>query len=45
MTSKKAQIPRNSSPHTLTNFEIEEYYENESRFLLVFILEIIYLKQ
>ena len=29
---KKALIPGISSPHPLTNFEIEEYYENEPRF-------------
>ena len=29
---EKALIPGNSSPHSLTNFEIKEYYENESRF-------------
>ena len=29
---KKVLIPGNSSPHPLTNFEIEEYYENEPRF-------------
>ena len=29
-------------PHPLTNFEIQKYYQNESRFK-VFILEIIYL--
>ena len=28
----KALIPGNSSPHPLTNFEIQEYYENEPRF-------------
>ena len=28
LQSKKALIP----PHPLTNFEIEEYYENEARF-------------
>ena len=36
---KKALIPS----HHLINFEIEEYYENEPR-LMVLILEIIYLK-
>ena len=29
---KKALIPGSSSPHPLTNFEIEEFYENEPRF-------------
>ena len=29
---KKALISGNSSPHPLTNFEIEEYYENEPRY-------------
>ena len=29
---KKALMPGNSSPHPLTNFEIQEYYKNEPRF-------------
>ena len=29
---KKALIPKNSSPHPLTNFEIQDYYGNEPRF-------------
>ena len=41
---KKYLIPRNSSPHPSTNFEIQEYYKNEPRFNGVY-LEIIYLKQ
>ena len=32
MNLKKALIPRNSSPHPLTNFEIKEYHENEPKF-------------
>ena len=31
-------------PHPLTNFEIQKYYRNESRFNGVFFQEIIYLK-
>ena len=31
-------------PYPLTNFEIQKYYENEPRFLMVFFQEIIYLK-
>ena len=29
------------TPHPLTNFEIQKYYQNEPRFM-VFVLEIIY---
>ena len=32
-------------PHPLTNFEIQQYYENELRFNVPYILEIIYLKK
>ena len=28
-------------PHTLTNFEIQKYYENDGVYLMVFILETI----
>ena len=32
LQSKKALILGNSSPHPLTNFKIEKYYENEYKF-------------
>ena len=33
---KISLIPGNSSPHPLTNFEIQKYYENEPRFYGVY---------
>ena len=32
------------SPHPLSNFEIQKYYQNEPKFNGVFLQEIIYLK-
>ena len=32
-------------PHTLTNFEIQKYYENDGVYLMVFILETIQNKE
>ena len=32
-------------PHPLTNFEIQTYYQDEPKFLMVFIQEITYLNK
>ena len=36
LIKKISLIPGNSSPHPLTNFEIQKYYENEPRFYCVY---------